>query len=238
MTASFTWNDLGVDGDLQSAALGQPMAFAAPAGSTEFQAVDLGLDGLGGFGLSLHADDEGFLLVSPSVLSENEEATVLSSSDGRSWSAPADLPGGLDSIRSAGRVGNTFVVLGQSAQDGAMVVTDNGSGWQAVSVADLLGTEDDGTRVGLSMATIEAQGAIAAVSTHREGAEGVDHLLLTTSDAVTWSAQSVSELVDEPVSTIGQPVISGAQVVVPVAPIRPRGPNGHLEQVALVATLP
>jgi len=37
---------------------------------------------------------------------------------------------------------------------------------------------------------------------------------------------------------LGRPVITGDRAVVPVAPIRPRGDDGHLEQVTLVAALP
>jgi hypothetical protein len=235
VTASVTWDELGVTGDVRRAALGQPLAFVAPAGTDDFEAVDLALDDLGGFGLSLHADADGFLLVRPT---STGAARVLASSDGRNWSEPADLPGGLSRVTAAGRVGDTFVVLGQGDTEGAMVVTEGGGGWQAVAVADLLGLEGDDVLVNLGGGAVEAQGVVAAVTTYEEGGDRVDHLVLTSGDAVTWSAQPVADLIEEPVATLGHPVIAGDRAVVPVAPIGKRGADGHLEQVALVATLP
>ncbi len=80
-------------------------------------------------------------------------------------------------------------------------------------------------------------GIVAATNTFGGEDEGrFDPHVLTSADATTWSVQSVSELLDEPGASVGQPVVSGDQAVVPVAPIRPRGP-GHQQQVALVATL-
>ena len=237
VTASFTWEDLGVSGDLRRAVLGQPLVFSAPVDTIDFERVEVPVDGLRSAQANLHADQGGFLLVVPGdpVAGESTlETTVLESRDGRIWTEADDLPGGLSWIQAAGRVGETFVLLGQGLAGEGTLVTDTGAGWQATTLAELLGAEP-----GMSFlsADVSPEG-IVAVHTRANGDEQFDPRLLVSGDATTWSAQSVSDLIEDPVTTVGQPVITGDQAVVPVAPIGPRGPDGHLQQVALVATLP
>lgn len=236
VTASFTWDELAVTGDVRRAALHQPMAFRADPGSTDFRRVELPVDALGNGLAALHGDDSGFLLVVPGMTGSAGagSSTVLESADGHTWTQADALPGGLSWIQAAGRVGETFVVLGQDQEGEGTVVTDSGGGWETTTLGDLFGAEFGATFL---TAAVGAEG-IVAVLTGVNGEEDFDPYLLTSGDASTWSAESVADLIDEPVASVGRPVITGDRAVVPVAPIRPRGADGHLPQVALVATLP
>jgi hypothetical protein len=134
-------------------------------------------------------------------------------------------------------VDETFVLLGTDWTGQATVVTDNGAGWSAVSLADLLDAE--GPAPQFMGATVGPEGVVATVAgLGGDPVQTQDFHLLTSGDAVTWSIDSASDLVDEPVASLGQPVIGGNRVIVPVALAGLRGPDDHLRQVALVATLP
>jgi hypothetical protein len=174
-------------------------------------------------------------LVIPST-NAGRSTTVLQSADGRTWTAADTLPGGLSWIQAAGRVDETFVLLGTDWTGQATVVTDNGAGWSAVSLADLLDAEGQAPQ--FMGATVGPEGVVATVAGLSGDPETLDYHVLLSGDAVTWSAESVADLIDEPVASVGRPVITGDRAVVPVTPIRPRGDDGHLQQVALVAALP
>ncbi len=239
VTATFTWDELGISGDVLRATLGQPLAFAAGPGETTFERVDLPLGGTQAGLVALHGDDQGFLLVVPSVGSAADAppATTLVSSDGQSWTESTALPGGLSWVQAAGRVGQSFVVLGTSWDGSATVVTDKGGVWSSVLLSDLVGTDEPGLQI---MNAAVGPGGVVVTLAGLEGdpAQTQDFHLLTSGDAVTWSIDSAADLADEPVASLGQPVIGGNQVVVPVALAGPRGSDDHLRQVALVATLP
>jgi hypothetical protein len=240
VSASFTWDELGVSGDVRRAALGQPLAFAAAPGETTFERVDLPVAGLMGAQLALHGDDQGFLVVIPGSTAPgaSPEATVLTSGDGRSWSEPSALPGNLSLVQAAGRVGGTFVLLGSAWEGEPTVVTDRGGGWSSVLLSDLVGSDEPGLR--LMNAAVGPEGVVATLAgLGGDPAQTQDFFhLLTSGDAVTWSIDSADDLVDQPVASLGQPVIGGDQVVVPVLLARPLGPDDHFRQAALVATLP
>lgn len=239
---SFTWEELGVTGDVRQAALGQPMLFRAEPGSNEFERISLEETFEPGTipSVALHAGADGFLIAvaEGDQGAESAHATVRQSTDGRSWSVPTVLPGGLARLQAAGPVGDTFVLIGDDQQGAAAVVVDDeGSGWRAVPLAELVGSE--GPLPSFMGAAVGPEGIVATIGGLGQESDGrFEPHLLASGDARSWSVQSVEELIDEPVASVGQPVITGDRAVVPVAPIRPRGPDGHLEQVALVATLP
>ncbi len=163
ITASYTWDDFGVTGDVRRAALGQPLAFAAAPGAITFQRVDLPVGGLQGAQLALHGDDEGFLLVVPgsTATGVSPEATVLTSGDGRSWSEPSALPGNLSWVQAAGRVGGTFVLLGSTGDGESAVVINSAGGWSTVPLSDLLGLDGPGPQV--MRATVGPDGVVATL---------------------------------------------------------------------------
>ncbi|MDQ1519703.1 MAG: hypothetical protein QOI55_776, partial [Actinomycetota bacterium] len=110
VTRSFTWAQLGVDGDLLRAIRGEPFVFAAAGpGSTDFHRVDVA--GIGGVGtMVLRADDDGFDLVATSAAdgvspkSESAKLVVLHSVDGQAWTANDAAPQGIDWVSAVGSI--------------------------------------------------------------------------------------------------------------------------------------
>ena len=69
------------------------------------------------------------------------------------------------------------------------------------------------------------------------GADGPAELrLLTSRDGVTWSDESVDELLGEPATAVARVTVTADRAVVMAVPRQERRDGEHLRQVALVAT--
>ena len=117
VAASYTWEQLHVDGDLLKAVRNDAIVFRAAAGSTDFKRIDAPAVGaLGGPGL-LESDGDGLLIVGQkSTISGNMDktaATILRSGDGRTWTE-GEAPQGFGYAHAVGRLGGSTVIVGQS----------------------------------------------------------------------------------------------------------------------------
>lgn len=159
---SFTWQQLGVDGDLLAAVQGRPMTFWSQDGST-FQRTSIPGTQLNT--ADVIADDDGFTLVATSSTTGKEASgtVALRSTDGRSWTAAGTSP--LSGIsRAAGQVGGRIAVVGLGAGDPTVSVLQ-GAAW---STASLRGALDpavvDKSSLSLDNAGVGPLGIVAVLS--------------------------------------------------------------------------
>lgn len=248
VVASYTWEQLGVDGDLLRAVRRQPVAFAAAPGSTEFSRVDLpDLDPVGG-PILLDAGGGGFDLVATTARTQTAKETdgvqlmVLHSDDGRAWTAgPAS--GASIWASAAGRVGGVPTVVGQSA-DGASVLRSSDGGWTSTSLSSVMSDTPAGADLSLMHAAIGPFGVVATVAVSRPMPEAtdlatfrpppVDERILVSRDGATWQEYKIDDLAGRPVRNIIRVAVVGKRVAVTVS-VKPESGDGPA-QLVLVGT--
>jgi hypothetical protein len=203
VTASYTWAQLGVSGDVRRAARGDLVAFFAEPGSTSFERIDLADMQVGAPLLAIAAED-GFDIVNasaPSFTNETSHMSVLHSADGRSFAPMASDPS-LAYAYYAGLLGNTPVVLGGTQDGSPMMLRRIGDAWTTTDLASLV-SRPANTEVylgpsGVGPAGLAVSVMIAEVDTTRDGAKeqrGVPvAYLLTSRDGVSWHGQTLDEL--------------------------------------------
>lgn len=120
VTASFTWEQLGVDGDLLRAVRRQLVAFAAPPGSDRFERLEVPDVAHVQGPVLLDASEDGFQVVATTAAGIAEpQLVMLASPDGRSWTAGEPLPAGW--AAAAGRVGGVTTVVAQDGRGPVLV---------------------------------------------------------------------------------------------------------------------
>jgi hypothetical protein len=234
VTASYTWEQLGVDGDLLRAVRRQPVAFLAPAGSDDFERVDLppvlGVQGP----VLLDVSDAGFALVTTTSDRPGRPSVVaLESPDGRSWAASGAVPGSW--AAAAGRVAGVATVVAQGETGAVVVRADGAGGWVTTPLGDVLEAGPE-AQMSLVSAGVGAFGVVAAVMVAEKGFERgpVAPWIVVSRDGRTWDAFPVEDLVDEPVRNVVRASVVGERAVVAVS-VGAQGP-GRGRQVALVGT--
>ena len=163
VVASYTWDQLGVDGDLLLAVKRTPIMFTAPPKSTTFERVQLpALDPIVGV-TQILADDTGFHAVTQTLadgLNQEPKPIVLESADGRTWtSAPG--PSEVMWVSALGRLGGRLAMLGDGAQGPTIAVADGAGGWTASTIAEA----GDNESIGLIASGIGDLGVVAVVAT-------------------------------------------------------------------------
>jgi len=213
VTASYTWDQLGVTGDLLRAARGELVAFFAEPGSTDFVRVDTGSEQAGAPLLAIAAED-GFDIVKSSAPKPMGPAvmSVLHSADGRTW-APTSTDSKMAFASYAGLLGATPVVLGGSEQGAPVMMRRTPTGWVSTDLSPLVARPAD-TEVFIGSAGVGPAGAAVSVSITNEQRDESVNRLLTTRDGVTWHDQSVDELAGRKVGGVGMVVVTGERVVV------------------------
>lgn len=249
VTASYTWAQLGVDGDLLRAVLGQPVAFFAPAGSTAFERVELpGLSGISPGPVVLESGDEGFdLLVGSGGAKPGDPRsttmTVLHSDDGRAWTDAGQALGGLGWSVAAGRLNGRLTVVGDSEAGAVVVRSDGAGGWTTSPLSAAVDPDTIAGRFHVYAAGVGPLGIVVVGATAPEvqGRNDVNPpvRLLVSRDGVTWSDQSVEELAGQPVAGVTRVSIEGQRAIVTANLPRPGGPSSKpspSKQIALVGT--
>ncbi|HEX2701034.1 MAG TPA: hypothetical protein VHM89_12605 [Acidimicrobiales bacterium] len=243
--ASYTWEQLHVDGDLLQAVRHQPFAFAAAPGSDRFERVALPpLDEVQG-PLMLDTDDAGFDLVTTTtgrILVDGSQTTgivVLHSADGRSWersSAPADDMWAT----AAGRVGGVATIVGQRRSGAVLLRSDGAGGWTTTPLAAALAHDvPEGFEMYVMSAAIGPFGIVAAVHLEpgrRAVSRPVDleeHILVSR-DGRTWDDRTAAELTDRAVTGVLRASVVGDRAIVAVSVASE--PGRRREQVVLVGT--
>ena len=246
VVASYTWDQLGVDGDLLRAVRRQPVVFFAEPGSTDFGRVDLpDLDPVSG-PILLDAGDRGFELVATTgtLMSfkgmEGVQVMVLHSEDGRAWTA-APASGAALWASAAGRLGGVPTVIGQSA-DGAGMLRSSDGGWTSASLASVLSDVPAGANISLQHAAIGPFGAVAILAVQPQMTEAelmtrppeMEERILVSRDGTTWQEYKVDDLAGRPVRNIIRATVVGDRVAVTVS-VKPESGDGSA-QVVLVGT--
>ena len=233
VVGSYTWQQLGIGGDLLQAVLGQPFVFhAAPDGET-FDRVDPGLPaGLAG-PLVLDVRDDAFLVAAPVATGGMR---VLTSADGISWTSSSAV-GGLEWVGAAGRVGNRIALLGGDREGQMVLALGDGTSWQEVDLAAATGLDGQAFLVD---AAFGPNGVVAVLGDPAGGGRKEDEApayhLVASRDGETWSSESVDDVAGEPVANVGSVRATAAGVVVMAVPVQDRVEGQHLRQVALVGT--
>lgn len=230
---SYTWNELGVSGDLLAATLGQPIAFVARDGGS-FERVDVPLPG-GEIGwLGLEGGPTGFDLAIAPLGGDGATATaVLHSDDGTTWTS-APLPAELQWITGMGTVGGQSALLGSGLGNEPVVVLADGH--VARPAADIDPAVLGDRTVWAAGGAVGDLGFAIVVGLSSERGDDVQYLLLTSRDGRSWKHHVVDDLAGVDVSMVGSPIVTSDRIVVPVVESGRRDADGHLVQRALVAT--
>lgn len=234
---SYTWDELGVGGDLRRAVLGQPFAFAADADGTTFERIELPEVSMPASFATLAGGDDGFTLVLSAVDRETD-SRYLQSADGRAWTIADTSPSGLQWVGAAGTVGGHTVLAG-SDRDGhpLAVIGSAAAGWQSTRLDELVDPAlVDGRQVYWGGGGVGPLGIVAVATITDDKRDDVDTVLLVSRDGETWDVRNLDELAGEPVQGIGRVVVTADRIVVSVIPRRERAAGAHLPQVALVGT--
>jgi hypothetical protein len=223
VTATYTWDQLGVSGDVLRAARGELIGFFAEPGSTDFTRLDMGAVQVGSPLFAIAAED-GFDIIkssAPSPKGERSHMSVLHSSDGRTFAPVASDPS-MAFASYAGLLGSTPVVFG-GTEDGKPVMLRRGAAsWTATDLSGLV-THPSDTMVYMGSAGVGPAGAavsvmIAPMET-KDGrteprAEQPVTRLLTTRDGVTWHDQSIDDLAGRKTGGVGMIAVTGDRLVV------------------------
>jgi hypothetical protein len=201
VTASFTWQQLHVDGDVLKAVRRQPIAFFAPPGSTEFHRVDLPATDPA-YALLLQATDGGFDLTT-STISQGSmgQPRIIQSSDGKQWPAEWQPIGhGLEWITAMGRIDGQVAIIGGGNQ-GAVLARRTGDGAGSWATTPLTGVIDPAVAQGGTAHVVNAAigplGAVAVVAVvDTTGIERGDapRRVLVSRNGTTWSDTDLAKL--------------------------------------------
>lgn len=159
---SFTWEQLGIGGDLLAAVQGRPVTFWSQDGSA-FQRTTLPDAHLNS--VDVVAADDGFTLVAMSSAPSKEAAgtVALQSTDGRTWTALATPP--LSGVaRAVGQLGARIALVGLGPGDPTVSVLQ-GAAWSTASLRDALDpVVVDKASLSLDNAAVGPLGIVAVLS--------------------------------------------------------------------------
>lgn len=243
----WTWADLGLGPDV--AALVQPAAkvFVAtgdgafePVATPEFwNAPNSSLqlfEGPTGFVASLSTWGDGVVAA---------DLSLWSSTDGRTWEALA-TPGNPMWIQQIGVVGDRIVVVNQEPTGWTAHSSTDGSNWTSVDLGAVADPANPTRAVnGYVEAVTVGDGWLVVAVAAPTGAEPVtedavamDHLLLTSTDALDWTVTDLSTLTDARIATVQNLHVSQGRIIVGLALGTRNRPDGLQDRITLVGERP
>ncbi|HYD09763.1 MAG TPA: hypothetical protein VEA78_06645 [Acidimicrobiales bacterium] len=232
---SYTWDELGVEGDLLDAVLARPHVFRSVDGAS-FDRVDVPIPDGAVSWYALEGGSDGFdLAISQGIgPSSGSTTTLLHSDDGSAWSA-SPMSSAISWATTMGSVHGQSVVVGSDGGNQPVVVLGDG---RVVPLAQEIDPELARDRDAWTAASGVGDLGIAVVVglSSRESA-GADYVLLTSRDGRSWSQQVLADIAGAEVSMVGQPIVTADRIVVPVGLAGERDEDGHLRQLALVGTV-
>lgn len=246
VVASYTWEQLRVDGDLLLAVRRQPVAFVARPGSDRFERVELpDIPPVQGPVL-LEAGDDGFdLVVTAGDAAKQGQGpwvpnlVVLHSDDGSAWSSSDMAPDGVAMSASAiGTIDGRVTIIGQSQQGASLLRSDGAGRWTTTSLSGVAGVPP-GSEMFVISAAMGPFGIVAATAVvPRQGGTQADYeanqRILASRDGTTWEEHAVTELAGAPVRTVLRAGVVGDRATVTVAlKVKDGDPP---QQVVLVGT--
>jgi hypothetical protein len=245
VTASYTWEQLGISGDVLRAARGELVVFFAEPGTTDFERVDIGSIPVGAPLFAIAAED-GFDIVKSAAPDPTGRGgmSVLHSPDGRAWTpATTDNAGTMAFASYAGLLGATPVVFGGTEEGGPVMMRRDGDTWTTTDLSSLVSRPAD-TAVYIGNAGVGAAGAVLSVMVvevetkdgRRQDRGNPVNRLLTTRDGVTWHDQAVDDLAGTKTSGVSMVAVTGDRVVVTAILPRTDATSDVAPRITLIGT--
>jgi len=223
---SFTWAQLGIGGDLEHAALGEPSVFFSTDGTT-FHAVSLpDATALAGQyqQFQLAATSNGFAIgvnvtgTGPGV----GQDLFWQSPDGTTWTEAPAAAANVAGLDAMGYLNGRLTVVSESANsdDGPSVDTLSGTTWTDAPLSPLV-NPPSGTTVQTMTAGIGPFGIAVAVgivpSSAADGGPQVSDRLLFSRDGATWSSLVPDQLVGHTVYSLSGAIVTANRFLVTAA---------------------
>jgi hypothetical protein len=222
VVAHLTWDQLGLTGDALAAVRHEAVAFFAAHGSRTFARVTLPA-GVRADDILLDSADDGFTAVVGAYDTKDATTTVLSSADGRAWSAaPGPAVFGGWYAGAMGRVGDVDAILGNGPAGPALGVRGQGAtSWTTIPLTDVIGQGvADVSRLGLVAAGIGGMGAVAVVSVTEDPIAKAGGASIKSGD---WTLRVLNE-------SLALELVDPAGTVVGRGQLGQLGPDGVLRQ--------
>lgn len=239
VTASYSWSQLGIDGDVLRAVLREPFVYFAAPDSNEFRRVDLPLAD-SSFEVMVEAVDDGFDLAVTGALGPVPDGatkvTMFHSADGRAWERIGDATG-LDWVTAMGRLDGRPAMIGQTRR-GAVLARSNGDGsWtstELIRAVDPSITADSTVQpVAAGIGPLGAVVAVVVVNENEKPSQLTPRLLVTR-DGETWSDSALDDLAGQKVRGVTRIVVAGDRALVTVGAASKDG--DRLRQLVLVGS--
>ena len=243
VTGSYTFDQLGIEGDLLDAVRRQIAVFHAAPGATEFERVQSPSTKAVYGPAYVEAHDGGFEVIASSEAEASggpQGIVHLHSGDGRSFGQASTLPD-LAWVTAVGRVQGATTIVGGTIDRGSMVVRSTGDGgWTSAPLAAAVDPAVvDGKRVEAFVAGIGDFGIVVSalvIDDRRDGGRLEETRVLVSRDGVRWSDTPLRDIVgDRTVRGISRIVVTSNRTVITVATGECGGGcDGPTEQVAAI----
>lgn len=235
--ASYTWAQLGVDGDLLRAVQRTPVAFRSTDGES-FQRTNLPLTDSDG-DIQVGADATGFVVAGTSdPTGSSPTLTVLHSTDGQDWTRIGSQSNGTYN-EALGRLNGRIATIGSTDAGPLLSVLEDDGSWRTTNLTGLVdpAVTKDAT-VSVDTAAFGPLGvvAVASVYPNKGNDPGTTQFVLFSRDGATWASNRLDELAGRAVGTAESAQITADHALVAVA--LPHDPGtAPAPQVVLVGTL-
>jgi hypothetical protein len=246
VTGQYSWAQLGVDGDLLAAVRSQPLAFFAPAGTTNFERAHLADNRTSGVAATAAADGFDVVLGAPadpvSTRTQTQKATVLHSSDGRTWN-PSTLQTGTFGVSALGQLAGRSALVSADEQGPMLMREADGGGWATTHLGNLVDVPAGSSlflgQAGIGPAGVAVVTTVAPDGRSKAAAEATrkpNFWILTSRDGVTWKVQQLDELAGRQTTGVEGVVVTADRIVLTIGlpSDKPRQPSPTLTMVGTV----
>ncbi|MBV9664806.1 MAG: hypothetical protein JOZ37_12635 [Actinobacteria bacterium] len=247
VTASYTWAQLGVDGDLLKAIKHQPIGFYAPPGSTHFERIDLPTPDGTGDATAVVAGKDGFDVVlsasygvAPTKTQQQppSQLTIVHSADGRTWDGAPSVEHGVSWTSASGLLNGQPAIVAEGDGGPVLLRSDGAGNWTPTSLGALIdapaGTDRMVTVAGIGPFGVVA--VIAPVDKEAGSRAQPDFRVLTSRDGITWQSDRLSDVAGMSANTASLVYVTANQAVLKVSPQPTPGSKKPGPDVTLVAT--
>jgi hypothetical protein len=192
--ASFTFDELGITGELRELVGGKPFVYASDDG-TAFERSEL-VDELptstGTRDVQPLATPDGFRLFVSGYSEHGSHALVFRSADGHGWAADGGFDGGVSGV---GLVGDLPAAAVWKDQGGASLELQGAGGWTSVDLAHLLSVPQ-GTEAYVESVAFGPLGVAAVLGVADEEGEHDQQYVLHSADGSRFQVEQVEQHVD------------------------------------------
>lgn len=234
VTASYTWDQLGVNGDLLRAVKHQPIGFFAPVASTRFERIDLPNPPGAGDATAVQAGKDGFdvvlnaaysLVASKQQSQPPSQVTIVHSADGHTWTSDGTVEHGVSWVSSAGLLAG-MPALVADGDGGPVLLRSDGTGtWSPTSLAGLVDAPA-GSRLSVASSGVGPFGVVAVVAAMPDSSKtggpardgDPDYRVLTSRDGITWQSDKLDDIAGTTIMGSGYVLVTGNQALITAMP--------------------